>query len=141
MRLLALAAVLATAGSAQAATGLVHFASPSGNINCFIGASFADCLVRHDTWPVKPTKPAACDLDFNPTDVALTPRGVVVGACRGDVGPRCGLGGRCVVLHYGKSVTRGRVRCTSALDGVTCRRTNGRRIGFLIARERYVLYR
>jgi hypothetical protein len=142
MRLLALIALLAAAGSAHAGTGLVHFRSPSGNINCVLGASFADCLVRHDTWPRRPTKPASCDLDFNPAEVAVTPGGVVVGACRGDVGPLCGLSDdRCVVLRYGRSLVRGRIRCTSALNGVTCRRVNGRRVGFLIARERYVLYR
>ena len=35
----------------------------------------------------------------------------------------------------------GPIRCTSQTSGVTCRYTFGRRAGFLIARERYVLYR
>jgi hypothetical protein len=50
-----------------------------------------------------------------------------------------GLG--CRVLRYGQSVARGQIRCTSTMAGVTCRRRDGRRVGFLIARERYVLYR
>jgi hypothetical protein len=33
------------------------------------------------------------------------------------------------------------VRCASARSGVTCRRRDGRRVGFRIAREGYTLYR
>jgi hypothetical protein len=128
--------------SGHAATGIVHFRSPSGNINCFLAPSFADCLVRHNTWTHKPTKPASCDLDFDPTELELGPRSVSVGGCRGDVGPLCGLSDTpCTVLRYGQSVTRGRLRCTSAVTGVICRRLDGRRIGFRIAREGYQLYR
>jgi hypothetical protein len=35
----------------------------------------------------------------------------------------------------------GPIRCSSQPTGVTCRYTFGRRVGFLIARERYALYR
>ena len=129
---------------------LVHFQSPSGNINC-IGQraaygepAFVSCLVRKSTWPasVTPHKPANCDLDFDPHTIGMGNRKVTVGSCRGDIGPLCGLSNdKCSTLAYGHSVTMGPIRCTSTTAGVTCRYTTGPRVGFLIARERYVVYR
>jgi hypothetical protein len=134
------ACVLVSAATASAS--LVHFRSPSGNINCYLGATFADCLVRRNTWPRKPVKPRSCDLDFNPAEIAVSAGRLTIGACRGDVGPLCGLGNdRCVVLAYGRSATRGPLRCESSPAGVTCRFVTGRRRGFTIAREGYRLYR
>jgi len=40
-----------------------------------------------------------------------------------------------------RSVTVGRIRCVSATAGVTCRRTDGRRVGFTVSREAYRVYR
>jgi hypothetical protein len=127
---------------------LVHFKSPSGNINC-IGAAadsyepaFVDCLVRKNSWPNKRAKPANCDLDWFPADVGLARRKTFVGACRGDIGPLCiDPANPCRTLAYGRSVDLGPIRCVSATVGVTCRYRTAPRVGFLIARERYVLYR
>jgi hypothetical protein len=144
--LLALLGILAGA-SAGAAPQLVHFKSPSGNINCMLGngggAAYASCLVRHSTWRVVPRKPASCDLDWAATELEIGGRNLFVGSCRGDIGPLCEPSGAdaCTTLAYGRSVTLGPIRCTSAVTGVTCRRTDGRRIGFRIAREGYLLYR
>jgi hypothetical protein len=44
-------------------------------------------------------------------------------------------------LAYGRALTLGSVRCVSATNGVTCRRLDGRRVGFRVAREGYTLYR
>src|SRR3954449_5437629 len=138
-------AFLVCATGAQAA--LKHFRSPSGNINCMLGngdgfPNFADCLVKSHAWPSHPTKPASCDVDFDPFEVGLSGTRVSAGACRGDIGPLCGPGtDRCTVLGYGHSLTLGGIRCTSVLSGVTCRRTTGRHVGFRIAREGYTLYR
>jgi hypothetical protein len=134
------------AGPAPA--NLVHFKSPSGNINC-IGAAadrydpaFVDCLVRKNTWPTKRARPADCDLDWFPAQVALSKRRTSVGACRGDIGPLCiDPPNPCRRLAYGRSVDLGPIRCVSATAGVTCRYRTGARVGFLIARERYVIYR
>jgi hypothetical protein len=146
--LLLLSCVLAVSGGAAgAAPQLVHFKSPSGNINCMLGngggAAYASCLVRHATWRVLPRKPASCDLDFQPTELEISGRNLIVGSCRGDIGPLCEPSGpdSCHTLAYGRSVTLGPIRCTSAVIGVTCRRTDGRHIGFRIAREGYLLYR
>ena len=129
---------------------LVHFQSPSGNINC-IGApagfgqpAFVECLVRKHTWPasITPRKPASCDLDFDPYTVSLGNRKVSVGSCRGDIGPLCVYtSDKCSTLAYGRSVAMGPIRCTSATVGVTCRYTTSPRVGFRIAREGYVTYR
>ena len=140
-------AVLATLSLSPAAatrpSADVHFRSPSGNINCRLTRTYADCLVRHASWPRYPAKPASCDLDWVPTEVELSRRTVRVGSCRGDVGPVCmaSAGLACRVLRYGQSIAPGQIRCTSSKAGVTCRRRDRRRIGFLVARERYVLYR
>ena len=132
------------------ALSLVHFQSPSGNINC-IGApagfgqpAFVQCLVRKHTWPagITPRKPASCDLDFDPYTVSLGNRKVSVGSCRGDIGPLCVYtSDKCSTLAYGRSVKIGPIRCASATAGVTCRYTTTPRAGFRIAREGYVTYR
>ena len=139
-----LTAVSGATGAAPARTQL-HFKSPSGNINCFVFATqggVADCVVRTATWASIPRKPTSCTLDWAPTEVQLVRSHVTLGACRGDVGPRCYTGGdRCTVLAYGRSVTIGAVRCVSYPSGITCRRTSGSRPGFLLARERVLVYR
>ena len=146
-----LAAVVALAlalHAAPAQSKLVHFRSPSGNINCIgaaggsLGPAFVDCLVRKNTWPSKRAKPANCDLDWDPAQVGLSKRKTFVGSCRGDIGPLCvDPADPCRTLAYGRSVDLGPIRCVSATVGVTCRYRTAPRVGFLIARERYVLYR
>jgi hypothetical protein len=146
-----IAAVVALALAAHSAAEqpkLVHFRSPSGNINCigqaaaFGRPAFVQCLVKTAAWPAKRPKPAGCDLDWDPQSLALANRRVSVGSCRGDIGPLCiDPADPCFTLRYGRSVDIGPIRCTSATAGVTCRYRTAPRIGFLIARERYVLYR
>src|SRR5437899_2723913 len=107
---------------------LVHFQSPSGNINCIgqagssFGPAFVDCLVRKNTWPTLRPKPANCDLDWDPTTLGLSQRKTYVGSCRGDIGPLCVYSNdRCTTLAYGRSVDIGPIWCASATAGVTCR--------------------
>ena len=136
--------VLATIGVAPSAatTRLAHFKSPSGNLNCIGGTAptaFVECLVRTPAWSQARAKPADCDLDWEPYNLSLDSRRVTVGACRGDVGPRCFHD--CTTLAYGKSVTIGLIRCRSAVDGITCRYVRGKRAGFRIARQGYIVWR
>jgi hypothetical protein len=128
--------------------GLVHFQSPSGNINCIGGPAFqgtpafVECLVRKATWLNKPRKPASCDLDFDPLTIGLSHRKATLGSCRGDIGPLCvNTSDKCSTLGYGRSVDMGPIRCTSTQAGVTCRYKSAPRAGFTIAREHYALYR
>ena len=140
--------MIAVALKIALASSLVHFQTPSGNINCIGGPAFqgvpafVECLVRKNSWPRRPRRPANCDLDVDPATISLSRGRITVGSCRGDIGPLCvNSNDRCTTLRYGRSVTMGPIRCTSQTSGVTCRYTFGRRVGFLIARERYVLYR
>jgi hypothetical protein len=129
----------------SSAASQVHFKSPSGNINCYVFSSqggFADCIVRTATWPSLPRKPRSCDLDWAPTEVALGKSTVSRGQCRGDIGPLClASGDRCSVLAYGRSIEVGTIRCSSAANGITCRRTTGTRAGFRVAREGVAVFR
>lgn len=129
------------AGSAAADPVVTHFKSPSGNINCIGGSSpaYVECQARQATWPSVRPKPANCDLDWAPYNLSLSSRRVGIGACRGDVGPRCF--NDCTTLPYGHSVTIGPIRCRSAVIGVTCRYVHGKQAGFRIAREGYVIWR
>jgi hypothetical protein len=143
-----IALALAIAHPAATPPKLVHFKSPSGNVNCLGQAAYAgtpafvSCLVKASTWPSKRPKPAGCDVDWDPQTISLGNRKVSVGSCRGDIGPLCiDPADPCFTLAYGRSVDIGPFRCTSAASGVTCRYRTTPRVGFLIARERYVLYR
>lgn len=144
--LAALAAALVVVGSTPARRGVardIHFQSPSGNINCRLESAWVDCLVQKETWPRHPSKPASCDLDWFPSEISMSGLVVRVGHCRGDVGPLCAphAGLRCSVLEYGHFSSVGPIRCVSAKNGVTCRRRDGRQVGFRIAREGYTLFR
>ena len=144
----AVAALVLASQLAAKPPKLVHFRSPSGNINCIGQAAyagtpaFAQCLVKKATWPRRRPRPASCDLDWDAQTLAVGSRRVSVGSCRGDIGPLCiNPADPCFTLAYGRSVDIGPIRCTSAPSGVTCRYRATPRVGFLIARERYVLYR
>ena len=134
----ALAAFAVPTTSAQS---LVHFTSPSGNIDCLMFGAGAECVVQKQSWPHLRPRPASCDLDWVPNNLSVSGSRVFVGACRGDVGPLCYAGSGCRTLGYGRSLVLDNVRCVSARDGVTCRRVDGHRVGFRIAREGYTLFR
>jgi hypothetical protein len=148
-RVLAVLAALAAlaVGAASAQARFVHFKSPSGNIDCTVsagggGADSASCIVRSASWPHTPAKPGSCQLDWAPSEVDLSGTRTSLGSCRGDIGPLCfAADGPCSTLGYGRTLTVGRIRCLSATAGITCRRTDGRRVGFMVSRERYRLYR
>jgi len=144
----ALALIFPVTHSGATLPKLVHFGSPSGNINCIGQAAtsgspaFAECLVKRSTWPVKRPKPANCDLDWDPQTIGLTNRRTYVGSCRGDIGPLCvDPADPCFTLGYGRSVDIGPIRCTSVTTGVMCRYRTAPRVGFRIARESYLVYR
>jgi hypothetical protein len=139
--LAAFALVALAAAPAGAATRLVHFKSPTGNLNCIGGTApvFVECIAKKATWPSLRARPANCDLDWIPADLSLGSRRVIIGSCRGDVGPSCFRD--CTTLHYGKSVNIGSIRCRSAANGITCRYVKGTLAGFRIAREGYVVWR
>jgi Family of unknown function (DUF6636) len=139
--------VIAAVVGLALASSLVHFQTPSRNINCIGGSAFqgtpafVQCLVRKNNWSRLRAKPASCDLDWDPATISLSRRRFSVGSCRGDIGPLCtNTSDRCSTLPYGRSVDMGPIRCTSATNGVTCRYRTAPRVGFRIAREGYVLF-
>jgi DNA-binding transcriptional regulator YdaS (Cro superfamily) len=143
LRLLVLAALALVICAAPASARLVHFTSPSGNIDC-LGSTSApasvSCYVQRTTWSRTPPRPSWCDVDWFPTEVGLSKRQTMVGSCRGDVGPTC-FPGACGRLAYGRSLEIGSIRCSSATNGITCRYRTSPKVGFRVAREGYVLFR
>ena len=146
--LLITVAVLAGAGAAApAAFGYIQITSPTGNIDCIIASSYggsASCLVQKTSWARYPARPKSCDLDWARSQVTLQKRKVVLGGCRGDIGPQCIAGSavKCRTLAYGKSATLGTIRCTSLTTGMMCRRTTGAtKPGFKVSKQGYTLYR
>ena len=138
-------ALALSAPAAPAAPAFVHFQTPSGNINCLgsgSGPAFVSCVVKKATWPYRAPKPASCDLDWNPLELGLGRRKVSLGACRGDIGPLClpTAVDKCTTLAYGRSVTFGPFRCSSATTGVTCAYRTAPRVGFRIAREGFEIF-
>ena len=125
----------------------VQFTSVSKNIDCLLGTEedgevFVNCLVENATWKNEKPRPSDCDLDWDPNELTLiapaksTDRArVTIGGCRGDIGALCGP--ECKVLKYGKSISAGRITCTSAATGITCVTTKGKKLGFLISKSAY----
>lgn len=148
-----MALVGAQSASAQE---IVHFTTPSNNIDCMIYAydstTVADCLVKSAAWKKAPTRPKDCDLDWSATEIAVSSETkgskrfnrVSTGSCRGDIGPLCGPIGTndgCATLAYGKSASLGAITCTSKTGGVTCVTTLGPRRGFTVNRAGYTQLR
>lgn len=139
--LLVVSALGVTAVGAEGAQKVTseNFTSPSGNIHCLVmldekGTS-ADCTVLKPVRAKLKSKPADCDLDWDPTEIVLRVKGtktsVEEGGCRGDIGPYCP--GDCQQLAFGASVNVGKIRCTSLPEGMRCQAATGKRKGFLIA--------
>jgi Family of unknown function (DUF6636) len=108
---LAAAGSLLMAGSASAAP--VLFENPRGNIGCAISAGGVRCDIRAHAWD-PPPKPASCPVDWG-NGLEVGRRGAARFTCAGDTV----LGGKKVV-GWGKSIRRGRFRCTVRQDGVRC---------------------
>lgn len=145
--LLSAVAFAGVALAAPAALGYVQITSPTRNIDCIIGTAnggYASCLAEKTAWKRYPKRPAACDVEWVRSEITLARRRVLLGGCRGDIGPQCVRGqvAPCRVLAYGRSVTLGGIRCTSTTAAMVCRRTTGAtRPGFKIARQGYTVLR
>jgi hypothetical protein len=119
-----LAAALLAAAPAGAAT---LFETPSHNIGCAVSKTGARCDIRVREWK-PPPKPASCPVDWG-HGLTVERRGVGRFVCAGDTV----LGGK-RVLGYGKSIRRGRFRCTSRRNGVRCVNLRNEH-GFKLARR------
>jgi hypothetical protein len=135
--LLATACGAATAivAPASASAALRFFQSPSGNIDCIIDATSVRCDIQKKSWK-PPAKPKTCPVDWgNGLGVDARGRGYVV--CAGDTA-QAPPGEPYPTLAFGKSIKAGRITCSSATAGITCKNTQAH--GFFISRQKYRVF-
>jgi hypothetical protein len=132
------AALLATAITADAQVEPAGFKSPSGNIHCQFFEGWADekptlrCDIRNIAKP--PPRPRDCDLDWGRAfEIAEgAPAGQRI--CAGDTVADDSL----TPLAYGRDWQRGGFLCRSETNGVTYRNSAGH--GFFISRASQRLF-
>jgi hypothetical protein len=122
-----------TSSQPASSDALKSFRTPTGNIGCQLGNSYARCDIRDHSWTAPP-KPADCELDWGGgLSVSGSGKGGVV--CAGDTA----LDPSAPVLPYGQSSTVGSIQCVSRESGITCtKQATGH--GFTVSRERYELF-
>jgi hypothetical protein len=91
---------------ADAATDLVGFTSPSGNVGCIIDSSYVRCDISERDWS-PPPPPADCEFDYG-QGISLSGGETAAFVCAGDTT----LGGA-KPLGYGQSVSVGLMQCDS----------------------------
>lgn len=111
------------------------FASPSGNISCYLGIDYGsvECETREHLWRAPAPKPGQCDFGDWATSVVVD-SGKARFTCETDtvfINPP-------VVLPYGTTLRSGSIDCTSSIDGMHCQR-RGTAHGFFLSRARYEL--
>jgi hypothetical protein len=110
--------------------GARAFSSPSGNIRCAISSKAARCDIVKKDWTA-PAQPASCTAGWGDA-LMVSAGGAGIACADGRL-----AGGK--ALRYGRSITRGPVRCTSTKDGVTCvHRPSGH--SFTVARASYEVH-
>lgn len=106
------------------------FASPTGNITCRMDRRYVSCDVAQYSWSLTAADTASCG------EAALAGLNLTDGAARFDCRTDVLVPDPQRVLGYGQSVTVGRITCSSASTGMTCRnRRDGH--GFFVSRQRY----
>ncbi len=120
------------APSGAVADSLVGFASPSGNIGCYMDSTQVRCDIRNRDWR-PPQRPRWCPLDYG-QGLIVTARGRGHYVCAGDTALDHQR-----TLHYGASIRRGAFSCTSLTSGMRC--TNLRtHHGFELSRQKADLF-
>jgi len=119
--------------AASAAFRIVHFRTPSGNIQCgyVSGGGFPDelrCEILSGVRPLPP-KPSSCKFDWG-GGYRLTPTGGARVLCVSDTirAPKP------PVLAYGRTWSGGAFKCLSQSIGLRCSNRSGH--GFFLSRER-----
>jgi hypothetical protein len=127
--------VTTLAGPATASAALKFFQSPSGNIDCILDGTSARCDIGTKTWK-PPAKPKTCPFDWGQgLGVDATKRGYVI--CAGDTA-MAPPSDPYPTLAFGKSIKAGKITCTSATAGITCKNAGAH--GFFISRQKYRLF-
>ena len=135
MRRFAHCLALLLVAASPAASDVLAFRAPSGNINCVMATgdwSGVRCDLTELT-PSFPVRPMDCDLDWGSV-FWLGPTGRGEPTCVGDTvtDPNA------FTLEYGKSVRLGALMCISERTGMTC--TNGQGHGFILSRARQQMF-
>jgi hypothetical protein len=116
----------------DAATDLIGFTSPSGNVGCINDSSYVRCNISERDW-IAPPRPADCEFDYGQgISPSLGEEATFV--CAGDTTLGDGK-----PLDYGQSVSVGLLQCDSTESGITCRDSKTGD-GFTIAREAYRVF-
>jgi hypothetical protein len=124
---------LATAAGSTAASSLVVFMTPSGNIGCqYLSASAGQpaslrCDIKSGLVP-KPARPHNCPLAYGDS-IGMNRTGKPYLVCHGDTV----FEPRERVLGYGTSWSGGGFTCKSETTGLTCTNQNGHR--FFLSRQ------
>jgi Family of unknown function (DUF6636) len=125
----------------QAAPRNGAFKTPSDNIVCGYGiapdgSASMECGIKSGLKP--PPRRIHCDAgDPNDKRVSLRDTGRAAPVlCAGDPGPLLPqIDAKAKVLAYGRSIRFGRITCSSAVTGLTCRNASSH--GFFLSRERW----
>ena len=132
LTILAAGFVLALTASPAAAAPSAWFASPSGNIGCYMTVSGVRCdVVQHSYVP--PKKPATCAFAWG-LSLQVTKAGKGSFRCVSDT-----VAGSKRILAYGRSITIGEFRCVSRTTGMTCVDTRTGH-GFELSKVAYRLF-
>lgn len=127
-----LATTTTVPGPTRSVTELTPFASPTGNIGCYIDPETVRCDIAERAWSPPPT-PADCDLEYG-HGFWLDADGTADFVCAGDTAM-----GDHPVLAYGESIQAGDLRCTSRQSGMTCVSLSSGH-GFTLSRNSYELF-
>ncbi|MGD9620325.1 MAG: DUF6636 domain-containing protein [Mycolicibacterium sp.] len=127
----AIGAALVTAPAA--ASDVVGFTSPSGNIGCMLSDDFLRCDIAVRDWS-PPPRPADCpdSTDYG-QGIMLHPTGSASFVCAGDTAL-----GDAPTLPYGQYQAGGGMSCNSEPSGMRCSNSDGH--GFTISQQSYTLF-
>jgi hypothetical protein len=102
----------------------VLFKVPSGNVGCFMTATYAECSVAEHTWPLPP-KPADCTKDWT-AGATLDDEGLVtIGRCSAE-----SLTHATEYVYYDRGFEIESMQCVLRAEGVICRYAD--KGGFLV---------